>query len=313
MTRVLITGATGCVGQYLVDELLEHTDYEIVAIVRDPEKLPGLAARPRVTVIHADMADYASYRDRLGHIDIAFLVAAAWGGPQTEAVNLDANLALTDHLAANGGSRVYYFATGSVLNHEHGLLDAAFELGSDYVRSKYRLVEEIEKRDGPIDVVGLFPTIVVGGGPDGKPRSHFANLLHEVRPYMRLACWLSAFGRLHHAHGRDIARVARHLAQAPQADGGHGRRIVIGNPAVTVDELLEGVRRRYGFRVPFRIKLRDGLAEFFIRIFRIQMAPWDRYCMQHRDMSHRDPVSPASFGEPVFAPDIEAQLKAVGL
>jgi hypothetical protein len=201
----------------------------------------------------------------------------------------------------------------SVLDREHGLLKAAFELGSPYVRSKYRLVEEIEKRAGAVEVVGLFPTIVVGGGADGMPKSHFANLMYQVKPYFRLACSLSAEGRLHHVHARDIARVARHLLDADTADGGRGSRIVLGNPAVTIDQLIAGLRSYLGYRFLPRVRLRDGLAEFFIRTFRIQLSPWDRYCMQHRDMSHRDPTSPATFGLPVHAPDIGAQLAAIGI
>lgn len=312
--RVLVTGATGCVGRYLVDELLRQTAHELVLVVRDPSRLPDLgAARGRVSVVQADVADVADYKDRLGPVDSAFLVAAAWGGPETDPVNLTANLALTDHLAANGGRRVYYFATGSVLDHEHQLLKAAFDLGSPYVRSKYRLVEEIEKRAGAIEVVGLFPTIVVGGGADGMPRSHFANLMYQVKPYFRLVCSLSAEGKLHHVHARDIAAAARHLLDSETADAGRGNRIVLGNPAVTIDQLIAGLRSYFGYRFLPRLKLRDGLAEFFIRTFRIQLSAWDRYCMEHRDMSHRDPTSPATFGLPVHAPDIGAQLASIGI
>lgn len=312
--RVLITGAAGCVGQYIVDELLAASPHDLVLLVRDPARLPdyGAAAR-RVEIIRADMTEVESYRERLGHIDAAFLVAAAWGGEQTEAVNLTANLALTDLLAAGGADRVYYFSTASVLDHEHRLLPAAFELGSAYIRSKYRLVEEIEKRADRIRVVGLFPTVIVGGGPDGKPASHFANLLREARPYLRIACALTAEARLHLIHARDIARVARHLLDSDTADGGKGGRIVLGNPAITLDRMLREVRDHMGFWSPLRFKLRDGLAEFLIRAFRIQLTPWDRYCMQHRDMSHRDPVSPATFGLPAHAPDIAAQFRSVGI
>jgi nucleoside-diphosphate-sugar epimerase len=312
--RVLLTGATGCVGRYLLNELLTETAHEVVIVAREPARLPDLrAASDRVKVVQADVANVAAYKGRLGPIDSAILVAASWGGPETEAVNLTANLALTDHLAANGGSRVYYFATSSVLDHEHRLLKAAHELGSPYVRSKYRLVEEIEKRAGAIDVVGLFPTIVVGGGADGLPRSHFANLMYQMKPYFRLACSLSAEGKLHHAHGRDIASVARLLLDSERADAGRGARVVIGNPAVTVDQMIDGLRAFFGYRFLPRVKLRDGLAEFFIKAFRIQLSAWDRYCMEHRDMSLRDPTSPATFGMPVFAPDIGTQLAAIGI
>lgn len=312
--RLLITGATGCVGQYLVDELLANSPHHLVLLVRNPSKLPDFGAdAARITVIQADVTDVAGYRDRLGRIDAAFLIAACWGGPETEAVNLTANLELTDLLAQSGAARVFYFATASVLDHEHALLKPAWELGSDYVRSKYRLVTRMEERAGGIDVVGLFPTIIVGGGADGKPLSHFANLLHEARPYMRLACALSAEGKLHHIHARDIARVARRMLDAPRAAEASGRRVVLGNPAVTIDQFLGELRSYFGYWSPVRLRLTDRLAEFFIKLFRIKPSPWDRYCMHHRDMSHRDPVSPATLGLQTHAPDMAAQLRAVGI
>ena len=54
--RVLITGAAGCVGQYLVDEFLANTPHHLVLLVRDKRKLPfDSDAEPRVSVIEAEL------------------------------------------------------------------------------------------------------------------------------------------------------------------------------------------------------------------------------------------------------------------
>jgi nucleoside-diphosphate-sugar epimerase len=312
--RILITGAAGCVGQYLVDELLSETPHELVLVVRNPAKLPEqVAASERVSVIAADVADLGSYRDRLGHIDAALLVAACWGGPDAFRVNVEANLALTDHLAANGGSRVFYFATGSVINAEGRMLPAARELGSEYIRSKYQLVEEIEKRADRIEIVGMYPTLILGGGTDGKPMSHFARLLIQVRPWMRLAQFLRADAKFHYVHARDIARTTRHLIDAPLDGFPNPRRIVLGNPAITVNQFIEQFSAHVGLRPPFTVTLRDWLAEWLIRVFRIELSPWDRYCMQHRDLSYRRVYNPADFGLPVHCPDVAAALAGIGI
>jgi nucleoside-diphosphate-sugar epimerase len=80
--RILITGATGCVGQYLVDEMLAETQHDLVLVIRNRAKLPAaVAASGRVEIIEADVADVDGYADRLGKIDVALLVAACWGGP----------------------------------------------------------------------------------------------------------------------------------------------------------------------------------------------------------------------------------------
>jgi nucleoside-diphosphate-sugar epimerase len=311
--RILITGASGCVGQYLVDELLAETPHELVLVVRNPGKLPAeVAANPRVTVVEADVGDVDSYRDKLGKIDIAFLVAACWGGQDAFRINVETNLALTDHLARNGASRVFYFATGSVIDADGEMLPAANELGSEYIRSKYRLVEEIEKRAGDVELVGLFPTLILGGG-DGKPMSHFANLLREARPWAWLARFFRADGKFHYIHAKDIARTARHLIDAPLEAFPQPRRIVLGNPALTANEFIEQFSRYLGFRMPFSVEVKERLAEVLIKIFRIQLSPWDRYCMHHRDLSYRTVFNPADFGLPVHCPDIAAALSGIGI
>ena len=311
--RVLITGASGCVGQYLVEELLAETPHQLVLVVRNPGKLPAaVASSPRVTVIETDVGDVDTYRDKLGKIDIAFLVAACWGGPDAFRINVEANLALTDHLSKSCASRVFYFATGSAIDAEGNMLPPAKELGSEYIRSKYQLVEEIEKRAGDIELVGLFPTLILGGG-DGKPMSHFANLLREARPWAWLARFFRADGKFHYVHARDIARTARHLIDAPLDTFPQPRRIVLGNPALTANEFIEQFTRYLGMKTPFRIEVKERLAETLIRIFRIQLSPWDRYCMHHRDLSYRTVFNPADFGLPVHCPDTAAALSGIGI
>lgn len=311
--RILITGASGCVGQYLVDELLAETDHELVLVVRSAAKLPATTvANPRVTTVEADVGDVDGYADKLGRVDTALLVAACWGGPDAFRVNVDANLALTDRLAASGSARIFYFATGSVIDAEGQMLPAAWQLGSEYIRSKYMLVEEIEKRAGTVDLVGLYPTLILGGG-DGKPMSHFANLLREVRRWAWLARFFRADGKFHYIHARDIARTTRHLIDAPAEALPKERRIVLGNPALTADEFIDQASRHLGFKRPFSIEVKERLAETLIKLFRIQLSPWDRYCMQHRDLSYRTAFNPASFGLPVHCPDVAGALSGIGL
>ena len=49
MTRILITGASGCVGQYICQWLLQHSDAELLLWLRDPSKLTAVPAdHPRI-------------------------------------------------------------------------------------------------------------------------------------------------------------------------------------------------------------------------------------------------------------------------
>ena len=37
--RIFITGASGCIGHYLVETLIENTDHELFLMMRNPAKL----------------------------------------------------------------------------------------------------------------------------------------------------------------------------------------------------------------------------------------------------------------------------------
>jgi nucleoside-diphosphate-sugar epimerase len=308
--RILITGGSGCVGHYLVEELACETVHDLVLVLRNPSKLAlDPALRSRVTIIEADVKDTQAYLDRLGHIDVALLAAACWGGPDTRPVNVDTNIALTEHLAANGAQRVFYFASASVLDHDGKLLPAAHELGTEYIQSKYELVEAMERLSDRIEAVGIFPTLILGG-EDGKPMSHFANLLREASRWAWLAGLFRADGRFHYIHARDIARTMRALVDANSISD---RRLVLGNPATTVDGFIDEVVAYKGLWSPFRITLRESYAQVFIKLFRIQLAPWDRYCMEHRDLSFRRTVNPQAFNIEAYCGDVKTALASIGI
>jgi uncharacterized protein YbjT (DUF2867 family) len=54
--RILVTGASGCVGHYVSETLIQNTDHELFLFVRNPAKLTvDIMARPGIHVIKADM------------------------------------------------------------------------------------------------------------------------------------------------------------------------------------------------------------------------------------------------------------------
>ena len=311
--RILITGGSGCVGHYLVEELVRETTHELVLVLRNPGKLdldPALTGR--LTIVEADVKDTAAYLDRIGHIDVAILAAACWGGPDAWPVNVHTNVTLTKHLAAHGGQRVFYFGSASVLDRERQMLRAAHDLGTEYIRSKYELVEALEYLSPDIETVGVFPTLIVGGG-DGKPMSHFANLLREASRWAWLANFFRADGRFHYIHARDIARTMRLMIDAEQVPDDRPARIVLGNPAVTVNEFIDQIAAYKGLWAPFRVTLRESYAQFLIKLFRIQMAAWDRYCMEHRDLSFRRAINPDAIGGETYCGDLATALAGIGI
>jgi nucleoside-diphosphate-sugar epimerase len=311
--RILITGGSGCVGYYLVQTLLA-AGHDLVLVVRSLQKLPPeVRNHPAVQIVAADMRDLAAIRPAMAGVQAAVLVATAWGGPDAEAVIRDANLALTDALIAAGCGHVAYFATASVLGQDGALLPQAANLGTEYIRAKYGLVQAMETRTtATTRITGLFPTLVFGGIPGSAfaPLSHFARLLLQVRSYLWLVRFLSAEAKLHMIHAADIATVTRAVLEASGQGVG---RVILGNPATSADDLVRDACRHFGKRRMPVLPLRRGMAEALIKLFRIQLSPWDRYCMEHPDQSYPLAVNPAAYGLPVVMPDLGAGFATLGV
>ena len=67
MPEVLVTGASGFAGHYIVHDLLDH-GYEVRAMVRSQEKAASLEGLD-VEVVHADLADHDSLRQAVRGVD----------------------------------------------------------------------------------------------------------------------------------------------------------------------------------------------------------------------------------------------------
>lgn len=311
--RVLITGATGCVGRYIVADLLAAGGYELVLALRDPARLPpAITAHPGVRVIVGDLRDLAERQEAVAAIDAAILVATSWG-PDADAVIRAANLALADRLIASGCGHVIYFSTASVLRRDGSALPESVLHGTPYIRAKAELTAGMEARVGKgARITGLFPTLVVGGGAarGEPPLSHLARLLRQVVPYIGLLRLLSAKAWFHMIHAADIATVCRHLLERPETGG---LRVVLGNPVQSLDQTVAAAARHLGRRHWPVLALRPWLAEALIFVLRIRLSPWDRWCMDHPDQSYADPVNPARYGLPVVMPDTGAALALVGV
>ena len=305
--RILLTGATGSIGHAITRELIERTDHELILLVRDPDRVRSdPQARPGIRIVKGNLQRIEGFENNLDGVEVAILAAAVWGGPETHPINVDATLELIERLGRSGCKRILYFSTASILDREHRLLEDANRFGTDYIRSKFQCLRRIEEGRWAERVTSIFPTLVLANEPEG-PVSHFSNLLATGSRYMWLIRFFRAEGSFHFIHARDVASVVRHLVDHPEAAGGR-RRLVLGNPAIHLNEAVEQCCRRLGKRIYFRIPLFFTLARFFVWMFRIQLTPWDRYCMGLHHFTYRDPVSPAVFDLPVHRLHLAGEL-----
>lgn len=247
------------------------------------------------------MAQVEQHRELLKTVDVAILIATSWGDPaQTKLINVDKTLEIMTLLDPERVEQVMYFSTESILNRENELLPEAAEIGSDYIKTKSACFRQLKHLAIAPQITTLFPTLVFGG--DGqKPYSHLTGGLDDVTRWISLIRFFGIDASFHFVHGYDVGQVVAHLVENPPeenafAETGDVRKMILGSDSVTVNQAIAQVTQYFGKRVYFQIPITQALAEFFIKVFRIEVGPWDRFCIRYRHFTHANPVSPSSFG-----------------
>jgi nucleoside-diphosphate-sugar epimerase len=311
--RILVTGASGCVGHYVADALIRETDHELFLMVRNPDRLKlDPDVRSGVTVVPTNMKDIEQLADLLPTIDTAVLTAAAWGGPEVAwEINVVKTLQLLKLLDPDRCQQVIYFSTASILDRNNQPLKEAETIGTGYIRSKYACYQRLASLAIAPKITTLFPTLLMGG--DASTRlSHISEGIVQVANWIWLLRFFKADGSFHFIHAKDVGQIVRHFVDHPPQPG-NPRQYVLGNDAITLNQAIEETCDYLNQRIYFRIPLTMKLANLLITVFRIQMEPWDRFAFQYRHFVHRSPITPSSFGIPTYCSTFKDVLKLSGV
>ncbi|MEO0455663.1 MAG: NAD(P)-dependent oxidoreductase [Cyanobacteria bacterium P01_A01_bin.114] len=311
--RIFITGASGCIGHYVVEALVEQTEHELFLLMRNPTKLKvDITQRPGIHVIEGDLHRIEAFAELLSTMDMAILIATCWGGAdEIYAINVDANLRIMELLDPDRCRQVIYFSTESILDRRNQPLKEAGEIGTDYIRSKYICHQKLSKLAIAPRITTLFPTLVFGGD-ETKPYSHISAGLANVAGWAGLIRFFQADGSFHFIHAKDIATIVGYLIEHPPK-AGEPREWVLGNPAMTANQAVEAISDYFGKPSYFRIPLSPVLADVLIKVFRLRMAEWDRFCLKYRHFIHQDPVSPATLDLPVYCATLGEVFQSTGI
>lgn len=310
--RIFVTGASGCIGHYIVDALIQQTPHELFLLVRDADKLKlDCEARPGIHILQGDLLNIEQYSGLLKTMDQAVLVATAWGGPNTYDINVIKTIRLLNLLDPDVCEQVIYFSTASILGRDNHPLRQAGELGTDYIRTKYECHQRLPKLAIAPQITTVFPTLVFGGDAT-KPLSQLNLGLPEVVRWINVIRFLKADGSFHYIHAQDIARVVLHRIEHLPTET-DPRELVLGNDPMTANQAVEEVCRYLNKRIYFRIPLTLGLANLLINLFRIQMAAWDRFCIDYRHFTYSHYVNPATYGMVPYCASLSDVLKVSGI
>ena len=321
--RILITGASGCVGQYTAAWLLEHSNAELLLWLRDPSKLTAIPHdHPRISLLVGDLRDSERFAAELSTVNRVIHTATAWGDPErAHQVNVVAVKTMLSLLDPSKLEQVVYFSTASILNRHLQPLPEALAYGTEYIQTKAQCLRDLEQHPLAEKIVAVFPTLVFGGRVDGTspfPTSYLTEGLAEASKWLWLARWLRADASFHFIHAADIAAICGSLATQPHqrnSEPGQGpvRRIVMGQAAIGVNEAVATLCRWRGVGRTPGIPLWPWLIEGLIKVLPIEVNAWDRFSIRQRHFIHDPVTQPERFGVKSHAPNLETVLQDSGL
>ncbi len=308
-----MTGASGCIGHYLVETLIQETNHDLFLLVRNPGKLKvDYSLRPGVTVLQGNMREIEEFGDLLKTMDCAILAATAWGGPEeVYDINVVKTIRLLNLLDPAVCRQVFYFSTASILDRKNQPLKEAGEMGTDYVRSKYVCYQQFPKLAIAPNITTLFPTLLLGGEAQ-KPWSHVSHGIAKEAKWLSLLRFFSIDGSFHYVHAKDVAQIVHYLIDHPEQSEAC-QNLVLGNPAVAIDQAIEDGCAYLNKRIYFRIPLTQKLLDFVFRVLRIKVEAWDRFAISYRHFVHTNPVTPDTYGLPTYCSSIADVLKLSGV
>ncbi len=316
--RILITGGSGCVGQYITSWLLKNTDSELVLWVRDPLKLTAIDPNhPRVKLIIGDLRQPSLFAEELSTVTRVIHTATAWGDPsRAYEVNVIAVEKLLNLLNPEIIEQIIYFSTASILKHNLTPLPEAFRFGTEYIQTKARCFQELQDHPLANKIIAVFPTLVFGGTLDDKdpfPVSYLTKGLKEVSNWLWLARWIKISSRFHFIHAADIAFICGHLASNPHEFNSEEtkdsvKKLVLGQPEISVEKAVSILLAWKRMCKTPAIPLWDWLIEFLIRFLPIEINNWDRYSIKQKHFVHHPITSPESFGAKSYAKTLNQVL-----
>ena len=302
MTKsIFITGASGCVGHYVLDILLQRQDLVLHLLLRDPARVQRpLAAHANVVIHRGNMENIEDFASVLADMDYVLHIFTDWSDSDyAHLLNVTKTHAMFE--MATNAKRIVYFSTASILGPGNQPMWQAGEYGHGYIRSKYQGYQALKKSPVADKVVTVFPTLVFGGDAS-HPHSHISSGLLPNRHFLKWLRFIYIDGAFHFLHARDIAQVVVHLLDAQI---GEKRDFALGTEKYTAKRAIAILAKAFGYKQPFRLKINPKYVMKIAGVFGIKIGPWERYCIENPHFSYTV-VEPKTFGLETAFPTLES-------
>jgi len=237
--KVLVTGATGFIGQALTRKLLERGE-SVVVLVRDPLKFAALGLDVD-DVVCGDITDLAAVERATRGVSIVYAIAGTFREPglsdeRYREVNVESVRTMHEAAKRNGVKRIVHCSTCGI----HGSIDGTPADETHPVRpvgiyeqtkaDGERLALELGARNG-VEVTALRPTPVYGPG-DTRLLKLFK--LATRRPIVMIGDGTAGY---HLVYIEDLTDAFILAANSPAANG---EAFLIGGPEIpSLNEILQ--------------------------------------------------------------------------
>ena len=345
LQRIFITGASGCVGHYVLNHLISQPlimarrprlnpapdggvavqlpetlsqhriepPYHLYILVRDRRKLrwsqPQQAALEssggKLTLIEGDLDQIAAHGEILQQMDALIHLAAAWGDAET-AHRINVTRTL-ELLQLLNPERCRKILYFSTAS----LLDPdnhPLPVAGRAGTAYIRSKYEMLMRRQELPLQDRLITLyptLLFGGSSQHPHSHITAGLADVVRWLSLVRFLRLDASFHFIHAEDIAQIVAHLLLHPIPQSD----LVLGNPALTFDQCVEQMCHFYGKRIFFRLPISIPWVNSIAFLWRVRLSEWDQYCLHHRHFTYQT-VNAETFGLSSHFPTIDTLLTA---
>jgi nucleoside-diphosphate-sugar epimerase len=305
--KIFITGASGCIGTYVIEHLSSQEQYELHLLCRDPARIRiSLDTSIPIKIHQGDLERIEEMKSVIADMDYIIHIATDWSDSDyATLLNVEKTEKLFSYCSPKKCKKIIYFSTASILGKGNKVIKEADTQGTGYVRSKYRAYKMIQNSPLKDRIFVLYPTLVFGG--DSKhPYSHVST---GIKPSLHYLKWLRHIyldATFHFIHAKDIAPMVTFLI----ARDVNQREFVLGNPFVTGKQVIKALCKAFDISMFIQIKINSRFVLFLAKLFKIKIAPWDLHCIKNPYMKY-DVVSPKSFGLFSHFPNLKILLNDI--